>query len=85
MVIVTTKSSLIFVAIIATLAILELKRLRTCYDMHERMIDMAYLALIGSLLITGIVASLIPVDTLTSDPDQPDYHLVPYAGDAWGA
>ena len=53
--------------------------------MYERVIVMAFLAFVGSLFVTGLVASLIPVDTLSSRPDQPDYHLVPFAGDAFGA
>lgn len=46
---------------------------------------MASLAFVGSLLLTGLVASLIDVDTLSSRADQPDYHFVPFAGDVWGA
>lgn len=46
---------------------------------------MAYIALILSLLITGVVCSLVDVDTLSSSSSQPDYHLVPFAGDVFKA
>ena len=39
---------------------------------------MAAVAFILSLVFTG-------VDTGTSHSDTPDYHLVPFAGDAFGA
>ena len=40
---------------------------------------------IVSVVLTGLVASLIDVKAGTSSTDQPDYHLVPFAGDVWGA
>lgn len=46
---------------------------------------MAVLLFIACMSVCGFVASFIPVDTLSSRPDQPDYHLVPFAGDAFGA
>lgn len=46
---------------------------------------MATLAFVLSIVLTGAVASLIRVDAGTSRTDTPDYHLVPFAGDAWGA
>ena len=46
---------------------------------------MAIIAFIVSVIATGIVASLVPVDTISSRQDTPDYHLVPYAGDVFGA
>ena len=45
---------------------------------------MACIAFIASLLITGIIGSLVEVDTNSTRSDQ-DYHLVPFAGDVWGA
>jgi hypothetical protein len=52
---------------------------------HEKVVVMVLLAFVGSVLITSIVASFIPVDTMSSHADQPDYHFVPFAGDVWGA
>jgi hypothetical protein len=46
---------------------------------------MAAVAFILSLVFTGIVASFLNVDAGTSHGDTPDYHLVPFAGDVWGA
>ena len=46
---------------------------------------MVVVAFVASVVITGIVASLVRVDTTTSQPTQPDYHYVPFAGDAFGA
>ncbi len=46
---------------------------------------MAYVAFIASVVFTGCILSLIPVDTGSSRSDQPDYHYVPFAGDVWGA
>lgn len=46
---------------------------------------MASLLFIASIVAGGVVLSLIPCDTLSSRSDQPDYHYVPFAGDAFGA
>ncbi|MBP3893781.1 MAG: hypothetical protein J6D34_07040 [Atopobiaceae bacterium] len=46
---------------------------------------MVVLTFIASVVLTGIVASFVQVDTNTSQSDQPDYHYVPFAGDAFGA
>lgn len=46
---------------------------------------MAFIAFIASIVLTGLVASFIPVGTTSSMQDSPDYHLVPFAGDAFGA
>lgn len=46
---------------------------------------MAYLIFIGTVIACGAIAAFIPVDTMSSRVDAPDYHLIPYAGDAWGA
>ena len=62
----------------------ESKRLENMF-VHERVVVMVLLAFIGSVLITSIVVSFIHVDTMSSHADQPDYHLVPFAGDVWGA
>ena len=39
----------------------------------------------ATVIVAGLVASFIPVDTISSKQDTPDYHLVPYAGDVFGA
>ena len=46
---------------------------------------MACIAFIGSIAFSGFLASFVPVDTLSSKTDHPDYHYVPYAGDSWGS
>lgn len=46
---------------------------------------MTAISFILSVVFTGLVASLIDVKAGTSRTDQPDYHLVPFAGDVWGA
>jgi hypothetical protein len=50
-----------------------------------RVVIMAFVAFVLSLIVTGAVASLLDVEAGTSRMDQPDYHFVPYAGDAFGA
>ena len=51
----------------------------------RKAVIMASVAFLVSVVLTGIVVSLIPVDTMSSRADQPDYHYVPFAGDALGA
>lgn len=46
---------------------------------------MAYIAFVATVIVAGLVASFIPVDTISSKRDTPDYHLIPYAGDVFGA
>lgn len=46
---------------------------------------MACIAFIASLLVCGIVSSFVSVDTNSVHANQPDYHFVPFAGDAFGA
>ncbi|MDO5118911.1 MAG: hypothetical protein Q4G41_07460 [Coriobacteriales bacterium] len=46
---------------------------------------MGYVAFVLSLIVSGAIASLIKVDTGSTLVNHPDYHLVPYAGDAFGA
>lgn len=46
---------------------------------------MVIVAFIASIVLTSAVASLIQVDTGNTRSNQPDYHLVPFAGDAFGA
>ncbi len=46
---------------------------------------MAYITFIVTMVLAAAAASLIDVDTTTSHADSPDYRLVPYAGDAFGA
>lgn len=46
---------------------------------------MACIAFVTSIALTGLVASLVPVDTLSSKASHPDYHYVPAAGDVWGS
>ncbi len=46
---------------------------------------MAFAMFVGSVVLCGFVLSFFSVDTLNDKPDQPDYHVVPYAGDVWGA
>ena len=53
-------------------------------NLHERVVDMATLLFVATLVAGGVILSLIPCDTLSSRADQPDYHYVPYAGDAFG-
>ncbi len=50
-----------------------------------RVVIMAFVAFVLSLIVTGAVASLLDVEAGTSRMDQPDYHFVPFAGDAFGA
>jgi hypothetical protein len=46
---------------------------------------MGFVAFVISLVVCGAIASLLDVDSTTSQRNTPDYHLVPYAGDAFGA
>ncbi len=46
---------------------------------------MALAMFVGSVVACGFLLSFFSVDTLNDHADQPDYHLVPYAGDVWGA
>lgn len=46
---------------------------------------MGFIAFVLTVIVTGAVASLVDVDTLSSRKDSPDYHFVPFAGDAFGA
>jgi len=46
---------------------------------------MVVISFIASIVLTGVIASLVQVDTNTTHSDQPDYHLVPFAGDVFGA
>ena len=46
---------------------------------------MVVVAFIASVILTSAIASLIQVDTGNTRCNQPDYHLVPFAGDAFGA
>ena len=46
---------------------------------------MAYVAFVATMVVSGVIASLIDVDTTTSRFDAPDYHLVPFAGAVFGA
>ncbi len=46
---------------------------------------MAYVALVASLIVSGVIASLVDVQTGSSRGDCPDYHFVPFAGDVFGA
>ena len=46
---------------------------------------MAFVVSLASIILAGAVASLIDIDTTTSRFDAPDYHLVPFAGDVFGA
>lgn len=49
------------------------------------MVTMAYIVFVITLIVTGTIASLVDVDTCTSRYNQPDYHFVPFSGDAFGA
>lgn len=46
---------------------------------------MGFVAFVVSLLACSALASLLDVDSSTSQSNTPDYHFVPYAGDAFGA
>jgi hypothetical protein len=45
---------------------------------------MVALAFVAGVALTSFVAALVPVSTHDERP-MPDYHFVPYAGDAFGA
>ena len=69
------------------LAVLQcpLKNYKRVTDTHTKEAIMAYIAFVATVIVAGLVASFIPVDTISSKQDTPDYHLVPYAGDVFGA
>ncbi|MBQ9006936.1 MAG: hypothetical protein IJ092_11280 [Atopobiaceae bacterium] len=46
---------------------------------------MGFIAFIVSIIVTGAVSSLFSVESGSSRANQPDYHFVPFAGDAFGA
>ena len=46
---------------------------------------MTIVAFIVSIVLTGIVASLVPVTTGTEEAVNADYHYVPAMGDVFGA
>ena len=46
---------------------------------------MGYIAFIISIIVTGAVTSLFNVESGATRANQPDYHFVPFAGDALGA
>lgn len=46
---------------------------------------MGFIAFIISIIATGAVASLLNVESGSTNASQPDYHFVPFAGDALGA
>ncbi|MBR3315060.1 MAG: hypothetical protein IKG18_13080 [Atopobiaceae bacterium] len=46
---------------------------------------MAFVAFVGSVLVTGIVGACIPNSISSSHMEKADYHYVPYAGDVFGA
>jgi len=48
---------------------------------------MVFFEFIGSLIVCGAVLSLInvPDGAVNASVNYPDYHYVPYAGDAFGA
>ena len=51
----------------------------------ERVAVMGFIAFIVSIIVTGAVSSLFSVESGSSRANQPDYHFVPFAGDAFGA
>ncbi|MBQ3267974.1 MAG: hypothetical protein IJM67_01320 [Atopobiaceae bacterium] len=46
---------------------------------------MAYVAFVATMVVSGAIASFVDVEAGSSRASHPDYHFVPFAGDAFGA
>ena len=46
---------------------------------------MGYAAFVAAVVAVGILGSFVPGGEAHGTTERPDYHIIPYAGDVFGA